>query len=252
MDASWSIRDCIFQGSPLYGLVCIVAFVLSGPSILGCSKTESSSKSVKPVFCYSSMERKSPGKLHLANPIGCSAQKKRYRAQGRRDMPDVVDLIDEKGSVLITYRMDYDSMARVIKETRIFKEKPRGLNVYELGNIYRFSSPDNGKWQQVEIITDLDEQGRTTKVTKKVAGRVEYVMKRQYTPRGLLRETVLEPDGTVRVQSEYRSDGDKIVETMRDAKGKVIMRRTLPDKNQDSASSSNVESRDNGSPVVKE
>ncbi len=225
MVVTWSSR-VFFLRSPLWGLLC--AIVLSASLSCACSKKSPSRQTVRPVFCYSSMERNAPGVLHLSKTVDCSVGTKHYRAQGPRDKPDMVDLIDDKGEVLISYHLDFDEHGRTIREIRIFKEKPRGLNIYEMGNRYEFSSKNGDKWHQVSIVTDLDEKGRPVKVTKKVADEVEYSMERKYGDTGLVRETVLGPDGKIRLQSEFKKDGKSVVEVMRDQNGKTILKRKIP------------------------
>lgn len=194
--------------------------------LAACSEPQpQSAATVQPVFCYRTVDRSAPGVLVPGDPIPCSAGGERWRAQGRRDRPDAVELLGPDGQVRMGYRLGYLPSGAVAWEERRLRQRPTGLSVYELGRRYDFKTGPEDQWQEVVIRTELDPAGRPVLVTKRVAGRLEFKVERVYSERGLESESTHDGSGQLRLKSTFVIEDGVRYEEMRDKTGKLVLRR---------------------------
>lgn len=200
----------------------------------GCSGGEPvGDRPARPVFCYRSVERTSPGLLVAKDPIPCSSGGERWRAEGRRDRPDDLALLGSDGQVRMSYRLGHRPDGSVGWEERRYRQRPDGASIYELGQRYEFRAGPEGHWQEVLIRTELDDAGRPVQVEKRVGGRLDFRVVRTYAADGLQVEATYDAGGDLRLKSRFFDEQGKRYEEMVDGAGKLLLRReAVPDREQ--------------------
>ena len=182
---------------------------------------------MRPVFCYRTLAHLAPGVLEFGEEIPCGAGGKRWRAQGPRQRPDAIDLLDPDGRIQAGYRLGYRPSGQVAWVEHRLQQRPDGVKVYELGQRYEFKTGPAGQWEAVTIRTELDADGRPVRVEKRVGGRLAFRVERTFSTGGLLEELTYDADGSLRMKRRLIVEKGKHFEEMFDATGRRILRRAV-------------------------
>lgn len=193
---------------------------------IGCDRrSEADGERTRPVFCYRQAQRVSPGVWRLTDPLDCGSNQERYRAQGRRDRPEAIDLLDPDGQPRLAVKIEYDPLGRPVAEERTFVQRPPNVQLYQQGQKLDFRPAAGQEWERVRILTRLDEQARPMRIEKYTGDRLAFRVEREYELADLAREVTRDEAGQVRIERVFESKNGKRIETMKDGQGRMLFER---------------------------
>jgi hypothetical protein len=200
----------------------IVLFVLGG-----CQQNQSERPVPPPAQCFKQLKRVSPGKLVLRQPIACEEQIFRFQLEGNLQRPTRVTYLDPAGKTKLTYRIQYGRDQKPIFEERVYHSKPPRFRVKGRNDLVVVGGTLGSEWKVVTIRTELDSQGRPSKMEKFVGADRAYSVIREYREGQLTSTSTFDGAGKLKFRNDYLKIGGQDVERMVDGNGKVLMERNL-------------------------